>query len=230
LVAGQLGLRRTISGRVRGHAQKTGGYQTIEIPARKVSRDGGQEFIAGQLLRDEFVERTIFVERADDVIAIAPGPRTLGIGLHATIGVGVPSHIEPVTSPALPIGRRIQEPIHQAFITRVGGILEEHFDLFWSRRKPCQIKGDSADQLLGSRGLGESEPFLLQASQQIGVDGCSNSFGRSDLGWLGMPHWLESPESALFFGDDPTRHLQWFGAQCRSSLRNPPLDERHLLR
>ena len=45
-----------------------------------------------------------------------------------------------------------------------------------------------------------------------------------------MPHRLERPEPALFFGDDPTRHLQRFGAQRRSSLCNPTLDEHDLLR
>ena len=182
------------------------------------------------MLGDEFVEGTILIKRSDHVIAIAPGPGALGIGLNTAIGVGIAGHIEPVTPPALPIGRRFEKPIHQAFITRVGGILEEHFDLFWSRRKPCQIKGDSADQLLGSRGLGESEPFFFQASEQIGINGCPGRFWRSDLRWLGITHRLERPEPTLFFGDDPTRHLQRFGTHGRSSLRNPPLDEHHLLR
>ena len=182
------------------------------------------------MLGDEFVEGTILIKRSDHVIAIAPGPGTLGIGLHTAIGISIAGHIEPVTPPALPIGRRFEKPIHQPFVTGIGGIFEEGGYFFRRRRKPGQVKGHPADPLLGSRRLGQPETFLLQASQQIGVDGCSNSFGRSDLRWLGMPHRLERPEPALFFGDDPTRHLQRFGTHGRSSLRNPPLDEHDLLR
>ena len=182
------------------------------------------------MLGDEFVKRTILIKRPDHVIAIAPGPGALGIGLNTAIGVGISGHIEPVTPPALPIGRRIEEPIHPPFVTGIGGVFEEGGYFFRRRWKSRQVEGDPADPLLRPRRLGQLEPFFFQASEQIGINGCPGRFWRSNLRRLGITHRLERPEPALFFGDDPTRHLQRFGTHGRSSLRNPPLDEHHLLR
>ena len=230
LIARQLRLRRTVARRIGGHAQETGGHQTIQIAVGQIGGDGRQEFVASQLLGDEIVEGAILVEGPDHVVAVSPGPRTLGIGLHAPVGVGISRHIEPVTPPTFTISRRIQKPIHPALVGGIGRVRHEGIDFFWSRRKTSQVEGQPADQLLRFRGLGKAQALLLQSHLQERIDGSPHRLVVSDLGRLRTPHRLERPELTFLFGDDPSGHLHRFGSQGRSALRDPPFDERHLLR
>src|SRR5262249_50900016 len=71
--------------------------------------------IAGQLLPDESVVRFISVQRADDIIAIAPRPRTVVVVLKA-LRLGEADDIEPVTAPLRPVVRRGQQPINQLLV------------------------------------------------------------------------------------------------------------------
>ena len=58
---------------------------------------------AGELLKNEAVERLVVVESADDVIAVAPDVRLGSVALVA-IGLGIANEVEPVPRPPLAVG------------------------------------------------------------------------------------------------------------------------------
>ena len=60
------------------------------------------EFIAGDLLFYENVEGFVLVQRADHVVAIHPGIRTVVVVLKA-IGICITRHVQPVPAPAFAI-------------------------------------------------------------------------------------------------------------------------------
>ncbi len=64
----------------------------------------GRNLIAGELFGDEAVVRLVIVERADDVVAIAPGVIAVRIVLEA-IGFGEAHDVEPMLSPSLAVVR-----------------------------------------------------------------------------------------------------------------------------
>src|SRR3954449_8303947 len=58
------------------------------------------EQVARELLGSELVEGQVAVERVDDPIAIAPGPRA-GAVLFIAVGIGVAGEVEPPAGPLL---------------------------------------------------------------------------------------------------------------------------------
>ena len=74
------------------------------------------QLIAGQLFLHKAVERLVLIERADDVIAVAPGERPVAIGAEVAIRVRVAGGVQPVLPPALPIVRRRQVALDQPVV------------------------------------------------------------------------------------------------------------------
>ena len=76
------------------------------------------EFVGGDLLNDEPVERQIGIERVDHIIAVGVGvgekPRL--IPGKVALGVGITRHVEPVPPPALAKARRGQQPLHNTSV------------------------------------------------------------------------------------------------------------------
>ena len=87
--------------RVRGHAQEAGRDQVVVQLRRDLRRVlvVGQ-FVAGELFEQEAVVRLVGVERADDVVAVAPGVRPRQVLLALAFGVGVAGQVEPVAGPS----------------------------------------------------------------------------------------------------------------------------------
>ena len=71
----------------------------------------GRELIARDLFLNELVVRFVFIEGADDVIAISPGIVAIAIVLKAS-GIGVANHIQPVPAPSLAVVRRSKQLFH----------------------------------------------------------------------------------------------------------------------
>jgi hypothetical protein len=84
------------------HPQKACGDQVLGVVLI--------EFVARDLFEDEAVVRLVFVEAANDVIAITPGVRSFVI-VRASGGVGVARDIQPVPSPAFAITRRLKQSL-----------------------------------------------------------------------------------------------------------------------
>ncbi len=94
----QLGLEIRIS--LPGpHAQESEGDQAVRSPVAAFrSRSAGRHFVACKLLLDKAVVGLILIQRANHVVAIAPGGRPFSIDSEA-IGLGETRQVEPVPGP-----------------------------------------------------------------------------------------------------------------------------------
>src|SRR5262245_54715639 len=101
-----------------------GGYQADEFPSFKL--------ITGQLLKNEPIKRLIVVEGFNDVVAIAPGIGKVLV-MFETGAVSIAGHVEPETSPALAIVRRLQQPIDQVFVGPRRGVADKSLHFLWRR-------------------------------------------------------------------------------------------------
>src|SRR5262249_10217200 len=118
---------------------------------------------------DETVVRFISVQRADDIIAVAPRPRTVVVVLEA-LRLGKADNVEPVTAPLLPIVRRGEQPIDQFLVRVWRGIVNKRVDGFRSGGQAGQVEGEAADQSAPvglRRRLGA---FADQPPQDEGID------------------------------------------------------------
>ena len=112
------------------------------------------QLIGGKLLDDEPIKRQIGIQRADYVIAIGPTPlKLLLLEEHIPFRVGIPSDIQPMSSPAFAVMRRRQQPLDDP-LERIGRLIRFKVrDLVHRRRQPDQIEGRSTQQrpLVGTR-------------------------------------------------------------------------------
>ena len=126
--------------------------------------------VAGDLLLEEHVVRLVLVERADHVIAVAPGVGTVEVVLEA-VGIGVARDIQPVAAPALAIVRRGQQPVDEALPAASRAVVEKFGGLGGRGRQADQIEISAADQRCRV-GFGRRfESALLHGLQQERVDG-----------------------------------------------------------
>ena len=115
------------------------------------------ELVAGELLGEEAVVGLVGVERADDVVAVAPGVGANGI-LAIAVRLGIADQVEPVPRPSLAVPRRGQQAVDQALVG-IGRIVgEERVDFLGGRGQPGQVEGRAADQgrLVGLGGGGQA--------------------------------------------------------------------------
>ena len=110
LVLGCGGVRAG-AGAVGCHPQKTGRGELVDLFRIQAGIRRRNHFIAGELFADKPIPRHVVVERADDVVAIAPCPAPLGVALGVALRVGVTGDVEPVASPALAVIWRSQQAI-----------------------------------------------------------------------------------------------------------------------
>ena len=89
--------------------------------------------VAGQVLDHEPIERLVFVERSNDIVAERPG--VVDHMVHFEAGAFAESHhIEPVPAPVLAVARRSEQPIDQSFVG-VGRIVAQKCVDFFRRRR-----------------------------------------------------------------------------------------------
>ena len=101
--------------------------------------------IACHLLLHESRVGFVLVERADDIIPIRPGVRSRLVFVVAMRLTEV-DDVEPMPGPALPIPRRGEQTVDQAFI-RIGcRVRDEELQLVGRGRKTEQIETEAADQ------------------------------------------------------------------------------------
>ena len=104
-----------------------------------------RDFVAGELLLDELRVRLVAVERPDDVVAVAPGVRPIGVLLVA-VGFGVAHQVEPVAGPALAVVRAGEQAIDQLLVGVGRSVVHEGVHLLRRRRQADQVEGDAADE------------------------------------------------------------------------------------
>ena len=110
----------------------------------------GIEHVAGDLFLDEARVRLVFVEGADDVIAIRPGVRARLVFVVA-VGVAVVDDIEPKPSPTFAETRRGEQLLNEPRVgvrVRVG---EKGIDFLGRRRQPDEVEVKPTAQRAGIR-------------------------------------------------------------------------------
>ena len=126
--------------------QALGDVVGSDLPGQK-HRGGDQKprgriatvLVSGQLLTDEVGIGRIGIECSDHIVPIRPGMGAFGVDLEP-MRVGVAHHVQPLLSPVLSVGWRLQQRLHHAF----GGIRArvplEGQSLFWGRRKAGEVE------------------------------------------------------------------------------------------
>ena len=77
------------------------------VAAGAFTQGGIRQFIAGQLLDDEFVVRFVFIKRPNDIVAVPPVVRAFVIvGVSACVGIA--DDVQPMLSPTLTVLRTRQ--------------------------------------------------------------------------------------------------------------------------
>ena len=74
------------------------------------------QFVAGNLFLQKAIVGLVLVERADDVVAIAPGVRTNMVGVEDAFRVGVAGEVEPVSAPTFAIAFAGEQAVDHAFV------------------------------------------------------------------------------------------------------------------
>ena len=98
---------------------------------------GIRQQVAGELFDRELFERQVAIEGIDHPIAVHPD-LTLSVGVVA-VRIGVAGDVEPVPAPALAIGGRIKQALHNAFVGAWRGVFDKVANHVWSGREPGEI-------------------------------------------------------------------------------------------
>ena len=139
--------------------QKTGGNQAVLGPAIHL--------VAGDLFGQEDVIGLVGVERADHVVAIAPGVGPMHVVLEAR-RIRIPRHVEPVPPVPFAVVRRGEQLVDQPLPGARLVVRDEGGDFRGRRRQAEQIEIRTTDEGqpigAGSRGQLVLRPRLFQES------------------------------------------------------------------
>src|SRR5206468_6164861 len=91
--------------------------------------------VAGKLLLDKLRVGAVLIERANDVIAVAPAVVAELVALEP-LALAEAHHIEPVPAPTLAVMRTGQQTLHHFLISVRPGVIDEILDLARCRRQP----------------------------------------------------------------------------------------------
>ena len=103
------------------------------------------ELIPGDLFANEQVVRFVAVERVDDVVAVTPRVRRVGIALVAG-GVGVAGKVEPVTPPAFAVAGVVEQLIDQTLVGQRAAVVDKGIGHGRLGRHAEQIKIETTHQ------------------------------------------------------------------------------------
>ena len=114
-----------------GDGEIAGGGDLVGVLLARQTRGPASDDVAGELLAQEAVIGKVLVERADDLIAIAPGVGHGEVGRLAG-GVGIAHQVEPVPTPFLAVVGRGQQPVHQA-LESIGVVISDEVPHLFGR-------------------------------------------------------------------------------------------------
>ena len=169
-VAGEI--HRRIHRRVHAAAQEAGGHEVVGQLGRD---DGGVavigQLVSGELFGEETIERLVVVQRADDVIAVAPEFLPNRIFIHGTLGIRVTGGVEPSLAPVLSVTRRGEQFVHEPFVGVRPAVEKKRRDLGGRWRKAGDGEIGAANERARRGFRGEGQPLLFELRQQEGVRG-----------------------------------------------------------
>ena len=161
--------------------------------------------VAGNLLPNEAVERSVLVERPDHVVPIAPD---VGEGaVIAAVGIGVPHNVQPMPPPALAVTRVSKQPVDFPPVCVRVWITGESTHLLRSRGQADKIEIEAPQQEpLGGRRGGSQLP-ALQLGQDEGIDRVLHPLVMAHPRDLGRLQPLPGPSRRLISGFRKWRQL-----------------------
>ena len=150
------------------------------------------EDITGELLKDEAVPRSVFIEGADDIIAVGPGIFAGGIHFEA-MRIGIANDVQPVLSPAFAVVGTGEQFIDQPGPCVRGGICDEAFDAFGGGQQTGENQRGAADECATiGRGI-LRQISVSERLRDVLVDGVGGG-GEAKVGWWSLlAERLEGP-------------------------------------
>ena len=220
---------------VRCHAQKTRRRDQFHRVRGKILQRRFHQFITGELLADELVERLVRVERTNHVIAIPIGVLAFRVPVIVALRIRVARHVQPVPSPPLAVMRRLQQPLDHALECTGCGVGHKRIDLFRRRRQARQIKRRAAEQCHLVRLGRKPQPARPQLRQQERIHRCAHRVSRRSPGrqhrHRRSPQRLKRPKFPLFLREiRPLPQRLRLGPRRPRARRHPSSQRLHLRR
>ena len=162
-----VGVAVALTGAVLAIAQEMGRDELIDDRlGRFRSWSLAGQLIAGQLFAHDLVERTIGIERANDIISVSIGQRPVAVGAEVSVGIRVTRRFQPVFAPALAVVRRGQQAFDKPLVGTRIGVVDERGDLVGAWRNSRQVEAQTANQgdAIGVRTEGQS--LVLRAPSE----------------------------------------------------------------
>ena len=153
----------------------------------------GQQ-VARQLLNGELIEGQVSIQGVNDPLTISPGNGAEEV-LQIPVAIRVVCQVEPPARPVFAKMARLQQAVHDTFISVDPWIIDKRFNLARARRKPNEIQRQSSQQGLAI-GLGRLlEAFSREASTNEAVDRVTRPF---DDWRNNRPRWYIGPVFLVF--------------------------------
>jgi len=182
----------------RREPQKRQRNGALSIHARQLaSTHDLVELVAGDLLPDEQVVRLVAVERVDDVVAVTPRMRHVGVALVAG-GVGVAGEVEPVARPAFAVTWIVEQPVDQLPVSERTAIVDERGGGVRVGRDAEQVKVQPANECSALGQRRGCDAFGLESGEDESVDRVADPVGLRDPRRHNPAKRRERPTTALF--------------------------------
>ena len=163
------------------------------------------QLIPGDLLLHKAVVGFVVVEGLDHIVPVTPGVGVIVIRFIAA-AVRIAHHIEPVSSPALSLARRVEQLCDPSFIGIGRRVEQEAFRLFRRWWETNEIEISPSDQRLPVGARSRLQAFFFQPGQNKGVnrslnpavgtglwegrdvEACERTTRRAQKSWQHPPH------------------------------------------
>ena len=145
----------------RSEPEECHGHDPFRIGQRKfASAEHLGKLVAGQLLLDEQIVGLVAVEAVDDVVAVSPGVRQVGVAF-VTGGIGVAGEVEPEAGPAFTVSRILEQSVDDGCVGIGGAVPTKRFPLGGRRGQANQVEGHPAEQDVATGRVGRCQagPF-----------------------------------------------------------------------
>ncbi len=153
---------------VVGAALGVGHRVAVEAGGDELILRGHGQQVACQLQDSEAVERHVGVQRPDHPVAVRPdGAQSV---LLIALGIGIAGQIQPDACPALPEVGRVEQLVHDLFVSFRGIVFEERLHQFRLRRQPGEIERYTANQRVAVGLLRWLQPLFFQTRQYEMID------------------------------------------------------------
>ena len=140
-----------------------------ETQSRREFRLLGKQYIGGDLFLGELRKRCVRVERADEVVAVAPG-----VGPHAilivAVRLGEMHEVHPLPGHAFAVVRRREQLVDEFLVGLRRGVVQERVDLRGRRRQADEVEVEPPNQRPLVCLRRRREPFLVQLRQHEPID------------------------------------------------------------